>query len=153
MLRLNASFYIGMAMSEPVTEKTPSISFEGSCPILRVRHLPTSLAHYVDVLGFKMKWNHHEIMASVARDRASLMLCQGDQGSPGSWVWIGVSDAAALYNEYSARGASIRLAPTNYPWAYEIHVQDPDGHVLRFGSEPLEDQPFSEWVMWYRDRS
>lgn len=35
---------------------------------------------------------------------------------------------------------------TVYPWALEVHVEDVDGHVLRFGSEPLPDVPFSEWV-------
>jgi uncharacterized glyoxalase superfamily protein PhnB len=66
-------------------------------------------------------------------------------------VWVGVGDAGALYGEYLASGATVRLAPTNYPWAHEMHVEDPDGHVLRLGSEPKRDQPFSEWVMWYRD--
>jgi len=102
------------------------------------------------VLGFKVHW-HTPGMASVSRDRADLMLCQGDQGNPGTWVWIGVADAAALYAEYTAKGATIRLPPTNYPWAYEIHVEDPDGHVLRFGSEPKEDRPFSAWVAWYQE--
>jgi hypothetical protein len=27
----------------------------------------------------------------------------------------------------------------NRPWAYEMQVEDPDGHVLRFGSEPLSE--------------
>ena len=35
-----------------------------------------------------------------------------------------------------AKGARIRDAPQNYPWAYEFSVEDPDGHVLRIGSEP-----------------
>jgi hypothetical protein len=26
---------------------------------------------------------------------------------------------------------------------YEMHVEDPDGHVLRFGSEPMTDGPFA----------
>ena len=34
--------------------------------------------------------------------------------------------------------------PTNYSWAYEFKIQDPDGHVLRFGSEPLKDVPFKD---------
>ena len=103
------------------------------------------------MLGFKVDWHDQAIMASVSRGEASVMLCQGDQGNPGTWIWIGVGDAAALYQEYSAAGATVRLAPTNYPWAYEMHVEDPDGHVLRLGSEPRNDQPFSEWVMWYQD--
>ena len=126
--------------------------FHGAIPILKVRDLQTSLDHYVKSLGFKVDWNSPG-MASVSREDASLMLCEGRQGNPWTWVWIGVGDAAALFTEYSSSGASIRLAPTNYPWAYEIHVQDPDGHVLRFGSEPREDQPFSEWVPWYEGDS
>ena len=26
--------------------------------------------------------------------------------------------------------------PTNYPWAFEMRLKDPNGHVLRIGSEP-----------------
>jgi predicted lactoylglutathione lyase len=58
-------------------------------------------------------------------------------------VWVGVEDVESLHEEYTRSGASILHAPINYPWAYEIKVQDPDGHVLRFGSEPREDLPFA----------
>ena len=27
--------------------------------------------------------------------------------------------------------------PMNYPWALEFQIEDPDGNVIRFGSEPL----------------
>jgi hypothetical protein len=84
-------------------------------------------------------------MAAVSRDRAVIMLCEGDQGNHATWVWIGVNDAAVLFDEYTAKGATVRLAPTNYPWAYEMQIEDPDGHVLRFGSEPKVDRPFGEW--------
>jgi predicted lactoylglutathione lyase len=128
-----------------------TIHFGGASPILRVRNLQASVAHYVNVLGFSVDWQHEGVMASVARDGANLMLCESDQGNPGTWVWIGVSDAERLFNESTKPGANIRLAPVNYTWAYEMHVQDPDGHVvLRLGSEPRHDQPFSDWVMWYR---
>jgi len=30
------------------------------------------------------------------------------------------------------------MEPTNFPWAKEMHVEDPDGNVIRFGSEPDE---------------
>ena len=29
----------------------------------------------------------------------------------------------------------------HYPWAYEMRVEDLDGHVLRIGSGPKEDEP------------
>jgi len=52
----------------------------------------------------------------------------------------------ALYQEYTVSGAKTHGAPRNDPWALEMHVEDPDGHVLRFGSEPLADQPFESWA-------
>jgi len=37
---------------------------------------------------------------------------------------------------FSANGAHIRSPPQNFDWAYEFQVEDPDGPVLRIGSEP-----------------
>ena len=122
-----------------------SIVFEGVSPILRVADLAASLTYYVDILGFKIDWQAPGI-ACVSRDRCSIFLCEGDQGHPGAWVWIGVSDAAVLHSDYQQLGAIIRVPPTNYPWALEMHVEDPDGNVLRFGSEPRENEPFGEWL-------
>jgi predicted enzyme related to lactoylglutathione lyase len=132
-------------MGTTPTPQDPGVHFEGSVPILRVRDLEASLDHYGRVLGFTMDWHEPGVMASVSRGRACLMLCHGAQGNPGTWVWIGVSDAAALFEEYAGGGATIRMTPRNFPWAYEMHVEDPDRHVLRFGSEPLAGQPFGEW--------
>ena len=124
-----------MANSEP--SGVAATAFEVVTPILRVRDLAASVAHYVQVLGFRVDWTDGG-MASVSRDRCAIMLCEGDQGSPGTWVWIGVEDAGVLHAEYRASGAAVRLEPTDYPWAYEMQVTDPDGHVLRFGSEPRD---------------
>jgi predicted enzyme related to lactoylglutathione lyase len=107
-------------------------------PILRVRDLSASVRYYVDVLGFSADWGDDEgsAMASVSRDGRAIMLCRQDQGEPGTWIWIGVEDVEPLYRQLAARGAQIVEPPTNHPWAYEMRVRDPDGHVLRFGSEP-----------------
>ncbi len=121
----------------------PRTRFEGSSPILNVAEMPRSVRYYVDVLGFKnADWGTDDF-TSVNRDGAGIYLCQGGQGQPGTWVWIGVEDVAALYEEYTTAGATIRHAPENYPWAYEMKVEDPDGHILRFGSEPRTDMPFA----------
>jgi RimJ/RimL family protein N-acetyltransferase len=111
--------------------------FEHAEPILRVEDMSASLRYYVDVLGFtNAPWGNDDFTC-VSRDGASIYLCRGGQGHPGTWAWIGVDDAAMLHEEYRARGATIRMPPTNFAWALEMHVEDPDGHVLRFGSEPL----------------
>jgi uncharacterized glyoxalase superfamily protein PhnB len=122
-----------------VEEQAPEV--ECIVPILRVHSLKDSLGYYVDVLGFQAEWGGEEgsTMASVGRDGRSLMLCEGAQGQPGTWVWIGVEDIRPLYDRLSRRGARIRQAPERRPWAYEMQVEDLDGHVLRFGSEPLPE--------------
>jgi uncharacterized glyoxalase superfamily protein PhnB len=101
-----------------------------------------SVRYYLDVLGFKNAAWGNDDFTSVNRDRVDIYLCRAGQGHAGTWVWIGVADVEALYEEYKAAGARIRHPPENYPWALEMKVDDPDGHVLRFGSEPKEDRPF-----------
>jgi uncharacterized glyoxalase superfamily protein PhnB len=50
-----------------------------------------------------------------------------------------VEDVNALFEEYKAKGARILHPPENYLWALEMKVADPDGHVLRFGSDPSDE--------------
>jgi catechol 2,3-dioxygenase-like lactoylglutathione lyase family enzyme len=119
--------------------------FEGASPILRVANLKESLRYYVNVLGFKVNWET-PMFASVGRGRCNLMLSEGDQGYPGTWVWVGVGDAELLFEEYCAKRARIRHPPTNYPWAYEMQVSDLDGNVLRLGSEPKANYPHGPWL-------
>lgn len=133
-------------MPDSERANTSTVTVENAIPILRVRSVQASIDYYVKVLGFEVDWHVEGSTASVSRDGHSIMLVEGSQGHPGTWVWIGVSDAATLFDEIRAKGATIRLAPTNFPWVYEMQVEDPDGHVLRFGSDPLEDEPFGDWI-------
>jgi predicted enzyme related to lactoylglutathione lyase len=128
-------------MQQRTSNKT---RFECANPILSVADMHRSVRYYVDVLGFQnAEWGGNEFTC-VTRDNAGIYLSQGGQGHAGTWVWVGVEDVQALFEEYKAAGANILHAPENYPWAYEMKVADPDGHVLRFGSEPREDTPFAE---------
>ena len=128
-------------MSNPNSSR---VYFEGSTPILRVEDMKAALAFYVDRLGFQnVSWGT-ENFTSVNRDRAGIYLCRGGQGQGGAWVWVGVEDATRLHHEFVARGVAIRMPLTNFIWALEFHVEDPDGNVLRFGSEPLPGQKAEE---------
>jgi catechol 2,3-dioxygenase-like lactoylglutathione lyase family enzyme len=133
-------------MSETEAPRGSATQFAGVNPIFRVQSLPASIDYYVKVLGFKVDWHEPGIMASVSRDRCSIMLCEGHQGNTGTWVWIGVGDIEPLFEEFRSKGARVRLLPTNYPWAYEMQIEDLDGHVLRIGSEPKTDRPCGEWL-------
>ena len=134
-----------------------STNFHHASPILRVRDLEASLRYFHEVLGFTVDWSDPTQIASVSRGDANVMLCTGDQGNPPAWVWIGVGDTQELRTEYAARGARIRMEPTNFPWALEMHVEDLDGNVLRLGSDPLPDRPYGPWrdmngMRWQRNR-
>ena len=113
--------------------------FEHATPILSVADLVRSLRYYVGVLGFtNAAWGGDDFTC-VSRDGASIYLSEGDQGHPGTWVWVGVEDVEALHDEYSQSGAMIVEPPRDFPWAREMKIGDPDGHVLRFGSDPKDD--------------
>lgn len=143
-------------MSRVDSGKDASVAFEGVCPILRVKRARESIDYYVRILGFKIDWQYPEpespFIASVSRGPCHIFLSEGDQGNPGSWVWIGVQDADALFAEYALTGATIRQPPTTHPWACEMQVEDLDGNVLRMGSEPKQDEPEGEWLDMYGKR-
>jgi uncharacterized glyoxalase superfamily protein PhnB len=131
------------------------VAFENVSPIFTVKNIRASLAYYVNILGFKIDWGGETAFASVSRGGCHIMLCEGDQGHPGGWIWVGVGDVGRLYEDLRARGAKIRHRPTNYEWAYEMQVEDPDGNILRMGSEPRNSEPIGAWldmngVSWVR---
>ncbi len=134
--KMEGSSAVQAVLREPRMSNPEAVRFECSQPILRVEDLNASVRFYVDMLGFKnAAWGNDEF-TSVSRDGAAIYLCRGGQGRGAAWIWIGVSDVRKLHDEYKQRGVPIRLPPTNYPWALEIQVEDPEGNVLRFGSEP-----------------
>lgn len=131
------------------TEHNPN-RFESAVPILNVKNVPTSVAYYVEKLGFRKEWEWGAPpdYACVRRDDVRIFLCQDGQGARGMWISVFVYDVDALYEDYKQRGALIRQAPTNFPWGIrEMNVEDLDGHRFRMGSEasgPSDGVPLYE---------
>ena len=119
--------------------------FGPAAPIFRVANVRASLDYYLSQLGFAIDWDEGGI-ASVSRDRCTIFLCECDQGQRGTWAWIGVHDVEAFHQELTRRGARVRHPPTNFPWALEMQVEDPDGNILRLGSEPKLSQPYGQFL-------
>ena len=132
-------------MSDAGATSGSRIGVECIIPILNVKNVSASIRYYVDVLGFKVDWGDGDTstMVSVSRNGRAIMLCQEAQGQPGTWIWIGVEDIEPLFDDYAAKGVTFRQEPTDYPWACEMRIEEPDGHVLRFGSDPRTDRPFA----------
>lgn len=105
-------------------------------PILSVADLTRALAFYTEVLGFSAAPWRTDDFTAVSAGESTIYLAEGIQGRPGAWVWIGVDDVRPVHEHLRRQGARIRMPPTNFPWALELQVEDPDGNVLRFGSDP-----------------
>lgn len=127
-------------MPEPSTN-----NFGPPTPIFRVKDVGASLAHYVDALGFELRWRAGDGFACVARDGCSIFLTNDNQSQPRMWIWVGAQDVRALHAQYLTSGANIRNPPNNFEWALEMQVEDLDGNVLRIGSDPEEDEPLGVW--------
>ena len=64
-----------------------------------------------------------------------IFMCQGCQAPRGAWTMVFASNIDRLHEELVGRKAIIKMPPTDMPWGLrEMHVADPDGNVIRFGS-------------------
>ena len=120
--------------------------FTGSAPVLLVRDVVRSAAHYRDALGFSYDrlWGEPPDFVILRRDGLSLMLNQAPAHHPitphwrvnrGMWnVYFWVSDADALLAEFRQRGARIDYGLSDKPYGMrEFGLQDLDGYDLGFG--------------------
>ena len=112
---------------------------EVSCarPIFNVKNLRESATYFHDSLGFKLDWDYGEPadFGSVSRGDGQIFLSQDSQGNRGAWIMLFVRDVDKLHEELVAKKAIIKMPPTNMPWGMrEMHVADPDGNTMRFGS-------------------
>ncbi len=111
-------------------------------PIVRVENLKASQAYYRDKLGFKVDWDHGDppTFGAVSRSELVLFQCEQCQGGAGAWTMTFMSNIDAYHEELKKRGAIIQMPPTDMPWGLrEMHVADPDGNVIRFGSHGEHD--------------
>ncbi|BBZ02321.1 glyoxalase [Mycolicibacterium chitae] len=110
-------------------------------PVLRSFDEARAREFYVDYLHFSVEWEHRfEDAASplylrLRRDQFVLDLSEhhGD-GTPGSTVWVPVSDVAALHEELRATGYG-RINPgidADSPGGPTLEVVDPFANTIRF---------------------
>ena len=131
-----------------VEDVTPQVNFLSARPILNVTDLAASLDYYCLTLGFGQDWTWSDsrqfgggappAVAQVRRGRCVLILAQGEQGHPGTWVYLDLEtlpDLETLYQEYRQAGARIVEPPSDRAWGVrEMRVQDPDTHTLRIAA-------------------
>jgi catechol 2,3-dioxygenase-like lactoylglutathione lyase family enzyme len=108
-------------------------------PVIRISAGSGSLDFYRR-LGFEVEWEHRfepdmPLFASIRRDGWQLLLSEhaGD-ATPQSLVYLYADDVDALHRAWRAAGVADR-PPRDMAWGMrELHLVDPDGNRLRFGS-------------------
>lgn len=125
-------------------------------PELLCRDIKTSLAFYVDVLGFRIQYDRpEEGFAMLERQGSRIMLDQMLlEDNKRAWIsgpleypfgrginlQIDTLDATSLYDQSKSSGAAIFLdleekwyrADDKYVGCKQFIVLDPDGYMLRF---------------------
>ena len=112
------------------------MKFEKSNPILYSKDVKNSLKYYTEILGFddSWEWGNPTDFGGIVKDDVEIFFCLDGQGSPGTWLAIIVDDVDAYYNIIKDKGARILSKPESKEWNMrEMLVQDPDGHIIRFG--------------------
>jgi catechol 2,3-dioxygenase-like lactoylglutathione lyase family enzyme len=66
-----------------------------------------------------------------------------DRDRVSSFVNIRVKDIAAVYAEWSARGAEFLTPPKQHEYEIRCYLRDPDGHLIEVGQTT---NPDGDWV-------
>ncbi|HTL59885.1 MAG TPA: VOC family protein [Candidatus Limnocylindrales bacterium] len=115
---------------------TKNISAQCLTPILFVRDFAEAMNYYTRTLLFSKLWDWGDppSFGAVRLGRIEIFFCLRAQGSPGTWLSIFLDDVDDYYTRIKRLGANIIYGPKDEPWGVrEIHVQDPNQHVIRFG--------------------
>ncbi|MGB3443817.1 MAG: glyoxalase superfamily protein [Actinophytocola sp.] len=109
-------------------------------PILRIFDEAMAREFYVDYLGCTVEWEHRfepgmPLYTRIRRDQLVIDLSEhhGD-GTPGSAVWVPVTDVHALHGELSAKNHP-RQRPgvdEHAPGGPTLTIIDPFANVIRF---------------------
>ena len=101
-----------------------------------------SRAFYLDILGFKeADWGRTSL--PVSHEMAPLSISAEVHRE--SW-YLGLGWVRRRHFRV-APAAQIKRSgdpssPVNHSWALEMQIEDPDGHILRFGTDPDSTKPF-----------
>jgi len=112
------------------------MKFEKSNPILYSTDIKNSIKYYIEKLGFADSWVWGDTpdFGGVVKDNVEIFFCLMEQGKPGYWLTIVLDDVDEYYHSIKDKGAKILAAPENMQWSMrEMLVEDPDGHIIRFG--------------------
>jgi uncharacterized glyoxalase superfamily protein PhnB len=112
------------------------VSAQELTPILYVRDFAEAMRYYTERLLFRKLWDWGKppSFGAVGLGKVEIFFCHKAQGQPGMWLCIFMEDVDAYHKRIAKLGAKIIRPPKDEPWGMrEMHVRDPNQHVIRFG--------------------
>lgn len=125
--------WFGESYHVPEGEKDPIRQLRQALPALHVPDVAAAIAHYRDVLGFRINYAQPDLGVMDRDDVTVLLLERKDRGQGHGACEFYVRDADALHAELVARGANVQGEPVSRPWGLrDFRVLDPVGNELTF---------------------
>jgi catechol 2,3-dioxygenase-like lactoylglutathione lyase family enzyme len=127
------TLWYGQSFDKPHREQ-PDPMFQKALPRLPLTDLAAGIAHYRDVLGFRVNYQDSNI-GVMDRDRVTVLLFpRTDRNQGAGEAYFYIENADQLCAELRAKGADVRGDPVSYPWGLrEFRVRDLEGNELFFG--------------------
>jgi predicted enzyme related to lactoylglutathione lyase len=104
-------------------------------PILYVRDFDEAVDYYTKRLLFRLLWTWGKpaSFGCVRLGNVEIFFCLQSQGCPGTWMSVFMEDVDGYFEKITKAGAEVIYGPQDEPWGCrEIHVRDPNQHVIRF---------------------
>lgn len=117
------------------------MTLPSAVPEIPTSDLPSSISHYVNVLGFNLDWNDVASgIAGISRGNCRLFLTgicfrQTYRNASPMLFWLNLESRAEvdeLFEEWNAAQAKIVATPQDKPWNLrEFVAADLDGNLIR----------------------
>ncbi len=126
--------WFAQSFQEPDPDKDPLRQLRHILPELPLSDVPSGVAHYRDVLGFRINYAEGDIGVMDRDDITLVLIGRSEQHKGIGSCYVYVRDADALHVELTARGANVRGTPVSHPWGLrDFQVLDLEGNRITFG--------------------
>lgn len=131
------TLWFGQSYNVPDQPAPPPLFLKG-LPSLPLDDVAAGIAHYRDVLGFRVDYQQHDL-GVMYRDEVTILLIARTELHKGiASAYFYIANADRFYAELKERGANLRGEPVSQPWGLrEFRVLDLENNELRFG-QPFE---------------
>jgi catechol 2,3-dioxygenase-like lactoylglutathione lyase family enzyme len=130
------------------------------CHFIVSNDVERSWRFYTEVLGGELVYSHEDLRY-VALANSFIIINVGggptddkpavtletppDPERVSSFLNIRVKDIAAVYAEWSAKGAQFLTPPKQHAYEIRCYIRDPDGHLIEVGQTT---DPRGDWSVW-----